>query len=53
MRNVKKNCFQGLKRENKLFANVIGLKKKVFAEKSGKILKNITTKTEIKNKGTN
>ena len=49
---LKKNCFQGLKRENKLFANVIGLKK-VFAEKSGKILKNITTKTEIKNKGTN
>ena len=52
MRNVKKNCFQGLKRENKLFANVIGLKK-VFAEKSDKILKNIITKTEIKNKGTN
>ena len=52
MRNVKKNCFQGLKRENKLFSNLIGFKK-MFAEKSGKILKNITTKTEMKNKVTN
>ena len=52
MRNVKKNCFQGLKRENKLFVNVIGLKK-MFGEKSGKILKNISTKTEMKNKITN
>ena len=32
MRNVKKNCFQGLKRENKLFVNVIGLKKNVWRE---------------------
>ena len=40
---LKKNCLQGLKRQNKL-----------FAEKSGKILENIITKTKIKrNKVTN
>ena len=46
MRNILKNCLQSLKRQNKLFANVIE-KEKMFAEKSGKILKNIITKTEI------
>ena len=29
MRNIEKNCLQGLKRQNKLFANIIFLKKTV------------------------
>ena len=49
MKNIEKNCLQGLKRQSKLFTNVIG-QKKMFAQRSGKILKNIITKTEIKKK---
>ena len=50
MRYTEKNCLQG---QNKMFTNLktgwekTGWKKKV-AEKSGKIIKNIMTKTEIK-----
>ena len=50
MRYIEKNCVQG---QNKMFTNLktgwekTGWKKKV-AEKSGKIIKNIMTKTEIK-----
>ena len=37
MRNIEKKLLQGLKRQNKLFANVPGDKgKNMFAEKSGR-----------------
>ena len=29
MKNIEKNCLQGLKRQNKLFANIICIKKKI------------------------
>ena len=46
MRNIEKKILQGLK----LFTNTICLKK-MFAEKSNKLLKNISFKTEIRTKG--
>ena len=44
MRNIEKNCLQGLKKQNKLFANTICKK----SEKSDKLLKIISSKTEIR-----
>ena len=32
MKNIEKNCLQGLKRQNKLFANIICIKKIVCIE---------------------
>ena len=32
MKNIEKNCLQGLKRRNKLFANIICIKKIVCIE---------------------
>ena len=32
MKNIDKNCLQGLKRQNKLFANIICIKKMVYIE---------------------
>ena len=32
MKNIEKNCLQGLKRQNKLFANIICVKKIVCIE---------------------
>ena len=29
MKNIEKNCLQGLKRQTKLFANIICIKKKI------------------------
>ena len=49
MRNIEKNCLQGLKRQNKLFANTICK----TSEKSDKLLKIISSKTEIKSKSNN
>ena len=37
MRNIEKNCLQGLKRPTKLFVNTICIEKK-FAEKSDKLV---------------
>ena len=32
MKNIEKSCLQGLKRQNKLFANIICIKKMVYIE---------------------
>ena len=52
MRNIEKKIFQGLKRQNKLFANTICIKK-MFAETSDlNHLKNTSSKTETKTQST-
>ena len=49
VKNIEKNCLQGLKRQNKLFANIICLKKTVCiaVRASDRVRKIITNYAEI------
>ena len=49
MKNIEKNCLQGLKRQNKLFANIICIKKIVCiaVRASDRVRKIITNYAEI------
>ena len=49
MKNIEKNCLQGLKRQNKLFANIICIKKIVCiaVRASDRVRKKITNYAEI------
>ena len=49
MKNIEKNCLQGLKRQNKLFANIICIKKIVCIEVRETFL-NFLTKTSEQHK---
>ena len=49
MKNIEKNCLQGLKRQNKLFANIICIKKIVCIEVR-EIFLNFLTKTSEQHK---
>ena len=49
MKNIEKNCLQGLKRQNKLFANIICIKKNSL-HRSQKLFLNFLTKTSEQHK---
>ena len=50
MKNIEKNCLQGLKRQNKLFANIICIKKIVCIEVRETFFFNFLTKTSEQHK---
>ena len=50
MKNIEKNCLQGLKRQNKLFANIICNKKNSLHRSQRNFFFNFLTKTSEQHK---